>query len=173
MYTYNDLFRRAIRASLGYGYPLFRAFEKHFLNRFLLIQGYLNSDLSGTMTIRLDKSSPDSTGRLIVSGKVNNETATVVDRVIAKLKRNKRLFGAVPLSMLLKMGEPGRGFHSGGSFPMSCNPKDFETDLFGRPRGLKRIHIVDASTFPSIPASTITFTAMANAHRIASEKFVD
>jgi choline dehydrogenase-like flavoprotein len=44
-----------------------------------------------------------------------------------------------------------------------------ETDVFGRLPGWKRVHLVDASVFPSIPATTITLTAMANAHRIASE----
>jgi len=29
--------------------------------------------------------------------------------------------------------------------------------------------LIDASVFPSIPASTITFSVMANAHRIASQ----
>ena len=32
----------------------------------------------------------------------------------------------------------------------------------------ERVHLVDSSTFPSIPSTTITFTVMANAHRIAS-----
>ena len=61
---------------------------------------------------------------------------------------------------------PGRGFHFGGTLPMSSNPKDFESDLFGRPMGLKRVHVVDSSVLPSIPATTITFSTMANAHRI-------
>ncbi len=43
------------------------------------------------------------------------------------------------------------------------------TDRLGRPHGLKRVHVIDASTFPSISATTITLTAMANARRIASE----
>jgi choline dehydrogenase-like flavoprotein len=31
------------------------------------------------------------------------------------------------------------------------------------------IHLVDASVFPDVPATTFTLTIMANAHRIASE----
>ena len=31
------------------------------------------------------------------------------------------------------------------------------------------IHLVDASVFPTVPATTFTLTIMANAHRIASE----
>jgi choline dehydrogenase-like flavoprotein len=33
--------------------------------------------------------------------------------------------------------------------------------------GSSRVHIVDASVFPTIPAGPITFTIMANATRIA------
>ena len=39
----------------------------------------------------------------------------------------------------------------------------------GRLKGQKRTYIVDASVLPTIPAPTITFSVMANAHRIASE----
>ena len=69
----------------------------------------------------------------------------------------------------LKIAEPGRSFHSGGSFPMSKEPRGFQTDLLGRLPGWKRIYAVDATVFPSIPATTITFSAMANAHRIGWE----
>jgi choline dehydrogenase-like flavoprotein len=33
---------------------------------------------------------------------------------------------------------------------------------------MDRVHLVDASVLPSIPATSITFSVMANAHRIAS-----
>jgi len=51
---------------------------------------------------------------------------------------------------------------------MSRAPEKGETDDLGRLSGWSRIHIVDASVLPAIPASTITFSVMANAHRIAS-----
>ena len=38
-----------------------------------------------------------------------------------------------------------------------------------KPNNLKRIHCIDASVLPSIPATTITLTIMANAYRIGSE----
>ena len=47
--------------------------------------------------------------------------------------------------------------------------KEISTDLLGRPNNLKRIHCIDASILPSIPATTITLTIMANAYRIGSE----
>ena len=63
----------------------------------------------------------------------------------------------------------GRDYHTGGSFPMRAQPARFESDRWGRPAGFERVHVVDATVFPSIPAGPITFTVMANAQRIASE----
>jgi len=75
----------------------------------------------------------------------------------------------MPLPLMLKVAEPGRSFHSGGSFPMTAEPRGFQTDLLGRLPGWKRVHAIDSTVFPSIPATTITFSAMANAHRIGWE----
>jgi choline dehydrogenase-like flavoprotein len=168
IYTYNDLFKDAITASLRAAYKLFRPFEYSFLSRFLLIQGYLHSELSGSINVQLKHDSNARGGTLIMKGVKNDTTGKVISRLIAKLRRNARRIGGIPLASLLKIGEPGRGFHSGGSLPMSNSPGKLETDVYGRPFGFKRVHVADATSFPSIPASTITFSAMANAHRIAS-----
>ena len=69
---------------------------------------------------------------------------------------------------LLRVAPAGRGFHSGGSFPMRERPGELECDVLGRPTGFSRVHVVDSTSFPSIPSTTITLTVMANAHRIAS-----
>ena len=88
--------------------------------------------------------------------------------VVRRLLRHAAAFRALPLAPLLQVAPAGRGFHSGGSFPMRESPGELECDLLGRPRGLERVHLVDASVFPTIPSTTITFSVMANAHRIAS-----
>jgi len=74
--------------------------------------------------------------------------------------------GVRPLGPLLQPTLPGRGFHSGGSFPMRAAPGPGETDVLGRPFGRNRTHIVDSSVFPTISATTITLPVMANAWRI-------
>ena len=72
------------------------------------------------------------------------------------------------MSRMLRVGLPGRGFHTGGTFPMRAAPGPFEVDGLGRPHGFTRVHLVDSSIFPSLPATTITLSVMANAHRIGS-----
>jgi hypothetical protein len=52
---------------------------------------------------------------------------------------------------------------------MRANPGELETDTLGRLPGWRRIHLVDASVLPDIPATQITFSVMANAHRIGWE----
>jgi choline dehydrogenase-like flavoprotein len=51
---------------------------------------------------------------------------------------------------------------------MSARPAGYDSDIAGRVRGFARTHVVDASVFPSIAATTVTLTSMANAHRIAT-----
>src|SRR5262249_50676193 len=104
--------------------------------------------------------------RLELRAEPNPETPAHVRRVAFTLLKHARRIGAVPLVPMLKIAELGRSFHSGGSFPMSENPRGFQTDLLGRPSGWQRLHAVDATIFPSVPATTITFSVMANAHRI-------
>ena len=65
----------------------------------------------------------------------------------------------------------GKSYHFGGSFPHSDLPADgpLTTDRWGRLGQWSRVHLVDASVFPTVPATTFTLTIMANAHRIATE----
>ena len=69
---------------------------------------------------------------------------------------------------------PGKGFHSGCSFPMSKKPKKDknESDLLGRVGGFQNIYVVDSTIFPEIKSTTITLAVMANAYRIANESLL-
>src|SRR5207253_2913240 len=99
----------------------------------------------------------------------NTQTKPIIRRVIRKLLRHARDFGAFPVPPMLQIAPAGRGFHSGGTFPMRGQPGEFESDSLGRPCGWQRIHAVDATVLPSVPATTITLSVMANAHRIGWE----
>jgi len=127
------------------------------------VQGYLHSDHSSKIAIRLKKGDPD---RLELRAELSPEVRPMIRQVLRKLRRHGRQFGAWPLSPMLQIAEPGRGFHNGSSFPMRQSPGDLETDTLGRLPNWRRIHIVDASVLPDVPATQITFSVMANAHRI-------
>jgi choline dehydrogenase-like flavoprotein len=165
VYTYNDLFRAQFRNMLGPGRRLFGAIaDRTMLGRLLLIQGYLHSDLSAGIEITLRDD-----GTLVLSAKPNPGTRPALEALKRKLWSERRTMRAVPLNPAMRVGSPGRGFHTGGTFPMRTNPGPFETDRLGRPHGMSRVHLVDASVFPTLPATTITLSVMANAHRIGTE----
>jgi choline dehydrogenase-like flavoprotein len=51
---------------------------------------------------------------------------------------------------------------------MRASPGPLETDAEGRLAGTKRVFVVDTAVFPTLPAQNLTFTAMANARRVAA-----
>jgi choline dehydrogenase-like flavoprotein len=98
----------------------------------------------------------------------NPASARIVRGLERALARSLAPLGLVPLAPLAELAPPGGGYHYGGSIPMRASPSSGECDTLGRPVPTRRVHVVDASCFPSVPGGTVTFPAMANAYRIAS-----
>ena len=164
LYTFSDLFLKALRRS----FPWLSNGPNWLLSRLLVTMFFLHSDDSGRLMTVLDAPVGGRAGELHVRFEYNSRTRVVVRAFVRLLLSKSRRLGFLPLMPLLKLMEPGRAYHAGGSFPMAGSPEGLQSDKLGRPFGWRRIHIVDASVFPSIAAPTITYTAMANAHRIAS-----
>jgi choline dehydrogenase-like flavoprotein len=162
VYTYNDTFKLLLRNKFG----RLSAWMPHglILGRLLLFQSYLHSSHSGQIRVTLrPKGSSDA---LHLEQELNPATKKKVSQVIRKLERLVHATGFMPLRPLVEIKEPGGGFHLGGSFPMAAQVAPGETDRWGRPFCLSRTHVIDATVFPTIPATTITFSVMANAYRI-------
>ncbi len=169
IYSYNDLVGQAVRQKFG---PLARPLEflaRQLEDRMLIVQGYLHSDDSPALRMTLRKRADHPNDLMEVEAEANPATAKAIGRVLRLLLSQARKLKAVPLRPMLQVAEAGRGFHSGSSFPMRARPGRFESDVLGRPPGWRRVHAVDASVLPAIPATTITFSVMANAHRIGWE----
>ena len=169
VYSNSDLVSQAVAKAFG---PLQRPLGflvRDLQERLLVAQGYLHSRHSSRIAVCLRKDSSTGQERLELRAELNPAARARVRGLVYRLCKEARRLGGMPLPVMLKIAEPGRGFHSGGTFPMSQNPRGFQTDLLGRLPGWKRVHAVDATVFPSIPATTITFSAMANAHRIGWE----
>lgn len=163
-YTYNELFRDPLVAALKQARHVFP--QEAFLGRLLLFQGYLHSLHSPQISMTLSRNGDDDEVKLV--GIPNEDTRKTLGKLVRKLSGLARSTGLFPLFPMLQPGKPGRGFHSGGTFPMSAKPGPNQTDVFGRVNGLSRVHAIDSTVFPSVPAATITFTVMANAYRIGS-----
>jgi choline dehydrogenase-like flavoprotein len=158
----------ALRKLFGPAFALLGAPAEQLLGRLLIVQGYLPSTHSASIRVSLRASSAAGSATLQLAPVENDRTAPALTRVVKKLRANRRALRAMPLAPMLRAGLPGRSFHSGGTFPMRSAPRSLETDAHGRPHGFARVHAVDATIFPSIPSTTITFSVMANAHRIGS-----
>jgi choline dehydrogenase-like flavoprotein len=145
-----------------------RWMQAQMFDRLLVLQCFLHSDDSSRLTLRLLR---DGGGRpkLEVKGDVERSAYWSSVRAGLKLAANGLKLGGLPVVPAMQFAEPGRSYHSGGTFPMRRAPGRLETDVLGQFPGLPGVHFVDASVFPGIPATTITLTVMANAHRIATE----
>jgi choline dehydrogenase-like flavoprotein len=160
LYTHSDIIGEAVRKTLG---PL-KMLAPQLEERMVIVQGYIHSDESSSIAMTLRRNGGQDC--LDLEARKNPATRRTVKRVMNELLRNVLRLGGAALPPMLQMAAPGRGFHNGASFPMRKEPTELETDMLGRPRGWSRLHVVDASALPSIPATTITFSVMANAHRI-------
>ena len=165
IYSWNEFYAREMVAKYGGRVPgsavLFGAISK----RLMVAQTFIHSDHCDQVELRLDPAS----GRLQTSLVPNPEMLPIVNRMTKALARAISKAGLLPLRFAKRLEGPGASFHSGGTLPMSRQPKQLQTDTLGRLSGFDNIHVVDASILPSIPASTSTFSVMANAHRIGTQ----
>ncbi len=168
VFSYSDFLKRALMAT-PLRFALWnRWMQGQMFDRLLVLQCFLHSDDSSRLTLRLRR---DAGGRakLEVKGVVERRAYWSSIKAGLKLAANGLRLGGLPVVPAMQFAEPGRSYHSGGTFPMRRSPGRLETDVLGQLPGLPGVHFVDASVFPSIPATTITLTVMANAHRIATQ----
>lgn len=162
VYGYNDLYAKVFDNKFSGILSLLKPLKKIILPRLFVIKGYLHSDVSGHMVLKKSGKS------LAITGVRNPISAKLVKNVALYLARNMWKLGFISLPQLAKVGPPGEGNHFGGTFPMREQPERLETCKDGKLKGSNRLYVVDSSTFPSIPSTTITLTIMANAYRIAN-----
>jgi len=165
-YGYNDLYPELLARKTGWlGHPLAPALRA-LASRLFVIFGYLHSSVSSNLVLML---SADGDSRMRVEGRSSAKAVEISRAIARKLFQARKYFRALPVPGQLRMDIPGGGYHSGATFPMSAAPGPLETDRLGNLPPLPGVHLVDASVLPSVPACTIAFNVMANAHRIASE----
>lgn len=158
LYPYNEMLLELFKHKLGKLYFIFRPIIRWLLAKTIIIQGFLHSNEGSDIILKLD-----SNQTLQVLGTEHNVTPQIRS-LIKKLGK----FGKIPT---FEKAISGRSFHCGGSFPMVSDINEHEgvvTDTNGLLKGTKNVYLVDASVLPSISAQTITYTVMANAHRIGS-----
>jgi choline dehydrogenase-like flavoprotein len=163
VYSWNEFYARDLienyARKLPGSAPLFTALAR----RLIVAQLFLHSDHSHRIGLTL---APD--GRLRAALEENPETARIVKAAAGRIGRAMGHAGLSALAFATRGAAPGSSFHVGASLPMTATPQGAQSDPLGRPAGLTRLHVVDATVLPAIPATTITFPVMANAHRIGA-----
>jgi choline dehydrogenase-like flavoprotein len=142
-----------------------------FANQLMIVLGYLPSQLSGKIAVKIKPSSPSDVGLAPASfsGEINPGTRSAVLRIGRKLNAHWRELGAWPALPLIEVPVPGTSNHLAACLPMRNKPELGETDRWGRPFGLRRVFVVDGASFSDLPAEHLTLTIMANAMRVAAE----
>lgn len=130
---------------------------------------YLPSWAAPRVAVNVTNAPADALPELTLSG-----TGAVSKEVMKGFMRSLMKAGLsidlMPFMLAGSISGPAKSYHVGGSFPLSREPGPGpRSDMLGRPGPWQRIHLVDGSVFPSVPATTFSFTAMANAHRIAEQ----
>ena len=137
------------------------------LNRLALAFVYLPGADSTRATARV-MAAPGGPGRVYIDARPRPESRAILGRLIARLRRLRGPLGFWPVPGLVKSTPFGFHGHLAGTLPMRDSPGPLETAASGRLHGTARVFVVDTAAFPTLPAQNLTFTAMANALRIAS-----
>lgn len=168
IYGWNEFYARDLRANygarLGPAAAMIGPAFDILARRLIVAQVFLHSDLSHSIALQRA-----GDGRLAPAIIRNPTTAGAMDIALRRISDVTRLGGAYALRRAARLADPGASFHCGSTLPMRKNPGIGESDILGRPTGAGHIHVVDASVLPSVPATTITFGVMANAHRIGQD----
>lgn len=167
LYPYNPTFEEALPAPLRQRQVARRA----VLRRVVAGLGYLPSWASPKVALAVGRSGTDELPAVHLSARTNRSTRRALAAVLSRLLAVAPALDLWPVIPSLRLSGPAKSYHFGGSFPhVFGRPTHgaLETDTLGRPSEWRRVHLIDASVFPTVAATTFTLTVMANAHRIAS-----
>jgi choline dehydrogenase-like flavoprotein len=150
-------------------HPIGRTLWKPILRRVMLAWCGMHSDHSSHVALRLRRDGPQGRDIVELDLRVSEEARQAARRAARALLGKGWAFQTLFCHWMIKYSNPGSGTHCGSAFPMRRTPSQpLDSDVLGRPFGWSRIFIVDSSVLPSIPGTTLAFTTMANADRIAT-----
>lgn len=169
-YTFNSTFINGLPSALRARTA--ERLQVQLLRRLTVAFGYLPSWRSPQLHVRVGSPSKNLS---LPEFHISSETVPyghnrMLRSILFRLIQSARLLDLYPVIPMMRLSAGGKSYHWGGSFPhMSDRSAALSSDRLGRVGSWERVHLVDASVFPNVPAMTFGLTIMANAHRIASE----
>lgn len=133
-------------------------FPRQIRDRINAMIGSLPMASSGTLKLHFRED------RTWVTAHTNPRTRQAARRALVEVREGLRGTGLRPIVATLITPPPGASYHSGCGLPMGGDDLDWS----GRLVAHAAVRVVDASALPALWPGSHTFTAMANAHRIAS-----
>ena len=168
-YPYNPVFLATLPAFLQTKFT--RSVTTSLLRRLSVGLGYLPSWESPRVHVMARPAGYAMLPTLSITGEDGPRIPPMLRTVIRRLLRAAPSLDLWPVLPKLVVSGAGKSYHFGGSFPHAGDGQRavLETDRQGRLQAWDNVHLVDASVFPTVAATTFTLTIMANAHRIATE----
>jgi choline dehydrogenase-like flavoprotein len=168
-YPYNPVFLATLPTFLQARFA--RGITTSMLRRLSVGLGYLPSWESPRVHVVAQPAGDAMLPTLTIRGDDGPRIPPMLRTVIRRLLRAAPSLDLWPVLPKLAVSPAGKSYHYGGSFPHADGEQRavLETDRQGRLRAWDHVHLVDASVFPTVAATTFTLTIMANAHRIAAE----
>ena len=148
--------------------PAFAGLRSGTLRRLSVGLGYLPSWASPPITLHARPTGPTSLPELTIERENSKVPPPMLRRFITAMLRAAPSLDLWPVVPMISVSAATKSYHFGGTFPLSDTAGGLRTDRLGRLEQWSRIHLIDGSVFPSVPATTFTLTVMANAHRIAT-----
>ncbi|MER8521406.1 hypothetical protein NKI48_17700 [Mesorhizobium sp. M0644] len=176
-YPFNHAYYDALPGFLQHPAAAFAT--DRLLSRLTVGLGYLPSWASPKIRITAQvPAAPDELPRITLTSEGFSETRVrgkdvppTLPDVIKRIYRAAPYLDLWPVTSQMLWSGGAKSYHFGGSFPHASerDARSATTDRVGRLARWDRIHLIDGSVFPNVPATTFTLTVMANSHRIACE----
>lgn len=168
LYAYGEFLSRGIRTRLdGLPAALVNA-PAALMEQFIVAFVYMHSDDSVIASATIHPG--DGGSRIHLDAAPNPNSLPMLRRTLGLIRRHPRAFGFMPLPMATLSTNLGFSGHICGTMPMRATPKRLECHVDGRIEGSTALYAVDSANFPMLPSQNLTYSAMANAHRIATAR---
>ena len=166
-YPYNPVFESSMPPPLQHAVA--KPLVTSALRRLSVGLGYLPSWASPGVKVTAHSTADGNLPELTVDRTPTSGWPKMLRELTTSLLRAAPALDLWPVLPMTSVSPAAKSYHFGSSFPHGDVRSGLRTDRMGRLDRWDNIHLIDASVFPNVPATTFTLTIMANAHRIASE----